>query len=479
MKIKKKLTESKEIKKLVEADGDDGELEAEGGLDNVDIQSDSTEEVADAIQQETDGKVSDEEAEQMADELKDVADEVGTDKVAIEADTILAKNRIVAVLDEALQEAKDNMENGEGDNSSNVCIEGLPGSGKTSIIKAWARARGIHLVRVNCTDPKLETAVNGMWLRDANNPDRIKQIRSDLLADLINPDYKGRCVLFVDEFNRQTNMGFRRVFLSLFADKENADGSLQLGDNLLFSIIAINPFVPSFHDTGVTRLIGAEKSRFLHHIKGYDSNEDDALNYFLTKRTKKLLELGVAVPDSEVAEKIGKSGPLKELTDADMKKIERQLKICDIATFIIQHDDFKFDGRNEEKRIYDTDQVALNSRMLDDMIVACGGDKNRILNYLNSSSNFLDTTTDMLIRVVNDYFLDLPALLEEVGINKPANNGNGDNSTDAGTADNTQADATNPDAEEDDFFVQQGNTGKVSASPSEAADRINSAFDNF
>jgi hypothetical protein len=68
--------------------------------------------------------------------------------------------------------------------------------------------------------------------------------------------------------------------MSLFNEKRNASGSLDFRKNLLFSVVCINPFGPQFHDQGVSELNPAEKNRFLIKRKNYDSNTDDAKNYW-------------------------------------------------------------------------------------------------------------------------------------------------------------------------------------------------------
>ena len=481
MKIRKtKLVESK----LNEAEDDDLEL------NDINPQEDPNGKIADAIQNEveaaTDGevKLSDEQAAQAAEDTKEAAKELGTDKVEVVSE--MTVNRLTKALDRSLAIARENLRRGETENA-NLLVEGLPGSGKTSIIKAWARANQIVLVPVNCTDPKLEVAVNGMWLRDANNPDQIKQIRSNMLGKLVNEntEYAGRCVLFVDEYNRQPNMAFRRVFLSLFADKENGDGTIKLDKNLLFSVVAINPFGPDYNDKGVSPLIGPEKSRFMSKVRGYDSNTEDSLDFYQKRINNKLAALGVAVPGSKQAKLIGKSGPFKDISDPQVQKdINSEIKINHLAEYILSNLDFTFDGRDPETQneLFDEDKTPLDSRMLASLIIGSRGDVDAFKDLVQSA-DLLDGTEKMLLDCLNGYVIDIAAERKKYGLDGTgASEASGDEGEGEGEgsegADGAEGSAGAED--DDDLFVSQGNSGgKQSIMPNETEQRINDVFDNL
>lgn len=171
---------------------------------------------------------------------------------------------------------------------ANVLVEGLPGSGKTAIVEAWCKMNGLTLVALNATDPKIESAINGIPLRNMSVEDSTELTYAYAVDDrnlglLINekhPELEGKCVLFVDELNRQKTEQLRRPFMSLFNEKRNASGSLDFAKNLLFCVVAINPFGNDFHDKGVSELNAAEKDRFARQQYSFDSNIDDALQFW-------------------------------------------------------------------------------------------------------------------------------------------------------------------------------------------------------
>ena len=60
----------------------------------------------------------------------------------------------------ALKIAKRNARRHSSDNP-NILVDGLPGSGKTAIVRDWARARGCNLVYVNAKNKDLDAFLNG------------------------------------------------------------------------------------------------------------------------------------------------------------------------------------------------------------------------------------------------------------------------------------------------------------------------------
>jgi MoxR-like ATPase len=105
----------------------------------------------------------------------------------------------------------------------------------------------------------------------------------EIFNDLLDPENEGKCVLFVDELNRQKSPQLRRPFMSLFNEKRNASGSLDFRKNLLFSVVCINPYGVNFHDKGVDELTPAERNRFAFKRTGkhsMDSTPENSLSYF-------------------------------------------------------------------------------------------------------------------------------------------------------------------------------------------------------
>lgn len=141
MKIKKSnvLAESAALHE------DDNEPEVT--MADIDVATASTNELADAVQGEIyansgdEVKISDDQAEEIAAEIKPVIKEVGAEEVVItpeDYDSITVENRLTEALDDSLASARYDLRNANygPTHLHNVLVEGLPGSGKTAIINA-------------------------------------------------------------------------------------------------------------------------------------------------------------------------------------------------------------------------------------------------------------------------------------------------------------------------------------------------------
>ena len=84
--------------------------------------------------------ISDEQAHEIASEIKDTAEEVNAGQTAIvitseDYEDAKIETKLSKVLDKAYATAKEAMNN-KTKNGANVLIEGLPGSGKTAIVES-------------------------------------------------------------------------------------------------------------------------------------------------------------------------------------------------------------------------------------------------------------------------------------------------------------------------------------------------------
>ena len=428
MKIKKLF----ESKNLVEAE--------------IDPMTASTTEIAGEIKKEvtaeTEGEkaITDKDADAIAKQTSDVADEVNAGYVAFNltdddwSDATIT-NKVYRKLDKAYNNALANMEMGIRA-GSNVLINGLPGSGKTAIVEAWAGMKGLRLVSLNATDAKSDAAINGMPMRDPEKPDELIYLfNNKKLGDLLNPKYEKKCVIFVDELNRQKTAQLRRPLMSLFNEKRNADGSKDFSKNLLFSIVCINPADGDgyqFHDEGLVDLGGAEINRFPFQVKQFDSTIPDALSFFKWYRQTELLKLGIIMPGSKASENHdGWVGPTKELSATDLVKAKKTIKVCDLAIYILNHVsksketevfsqrkdiDYEFkEGKKNavsSRSLFDGLWDAANNTPIDKSIVA------EFLDWVDEDSDHSSAKIKMFHDILDDYVMDVKGLYADYNIDK-------------------------------------------------------------
>ncbi len=467
-------------------------LEAED-LASVDPRTDSVADLADAINDTitelSDGEreLSAETATEVAQITKDIALKVDASNIAFvidekDYDDTKAAGLLTKTLDRAYATAKMIMKDGSK-NGANVLIEGLPGAGKTAIVESWCKENGLILVAINATDPKIETAINGMPLRDTTKPDENNVVYSyakEKFAPLLDPANAGKCVLFVDEFNRQKTVQLRRPFMSLYNEKRNADGTLDFRKTLLFSVVCINPFGPQYHDQGVGEMYPAEVNRFLFKRmgeKGFDSTTEEAINFWKASTANTLLkQLGIVSPGSVASKNHGGFvGPTRDLTADELELAQRTIRVYTLAMQILTHPEFSFSTRQDAENIYRQKADYLTSRVLTDALNYSQGDVKEFLEWVDEYGNFTTETTEMFHNILDSYIMDVNALYKRYNLVPTASNGS------VSVADDAVDNLTAADEEDDDdlFGTPAATGGKTAKGAATTEQEINDILDKW
>lgn len=468
-------------------------LEAED-LASTDPRTDSVADLADAINDEitelSDGEreLPDETAAEVAKITKDIALQVDASNIAFVIDDndyndTKIENFLSKTLDRAYRTAKRTFKDG-GKNGANVLIEGLPGAGKTAIVESWCRENGLILVAINATDPKIETAINGMPLRDTTKADENAVTYAyvkEKFAPMLDPANEGKCVLFVDEFNRQKTVQLRRPFMSLYNEKRNADGSLDFRKTLLFSVVCINPFGPQYHDQGVGEMYPAELDRFIYKRmgdKGFDSSTEESIKYWTGSTMNKLLKLGIISPGSQASKNHGGFvGPTRDLTTDELDFAQRTVRIYTLAMQILTHPEFSFSTRDDAENIYRQKAGYLTSRGLTDALHDSEGNVKTFLEWVDEYSNLTAETIAMFHTILDSYIMDVNALYKRYNLvaNAPASS-----ATTPATSAAGDSVAADEDSEDDDLFVSSAPAGgKTSKNAATTEQEINDILDKW
>lgn len=466
-------------------------LEAED-LASVDPQSANVDELADAINDEitelSDGEreLSDETAADVAKITKDIALQVDASQIAfvIEGDDYndtKIENFLSKTLDRAYANAKRTFKKG-GKNGSNVLIEGLPGAGKTAIVESWCKENGLILVAINATDPKIETAINGMPLRDTTKADENAVTYAyvkEKFAPMLDPKNEAKCVLFVDEFNRQKTVQLRRPFMSLYNEKRNADGSLDFRKTLLFSVVCINPFGPQYHDQGVGEMYPAELNRFIYKRmgdQGFDSNEEEAVKFWTGSTINSLLNLGIISPGSQASKNHGGFvGPTRSLTADELEIAQSIIRIYTLAMQILTHPEFSFSKRADAENIYRQKADYLTSRGLTDALYDSDGDVKVFLEWVDEYSNLTSEAKETFHTILDSYIMDVNALYKRYNLVPNTATGGVSAANDAPSA----TSAAVEDDEDDDLFGTPTAGGKTAKSAATTEQEINDILDKW
>ena len=173
------------------------------------------------------------------DEVEVLEEDVTIDQAAREANAEVEdssnKNQIWDALDKALKRAR-RVQGQKGADFPNILLSGDAGSGKSAIVRQWAKANNINLVYkdIKTITP---TDLGGLKMRDVEDPDYAKRVGS---KEFIQALSKPNSVLFLDEYNR-AKTEVRGTLLTLVNEHmvwdPKAEGEEAFLPNFLFTII--------------------------------------------------------------------------------------------------------------------------------------------------------------------------------------------------------------------------------------------------
>lgn len=435
----------------------------------INPQEDSVAEITDAVQDAADDELSSKAATEVAAEIKDAGNTLGADTAVIanEEDPLEMQNRLTEALERAFK-ANKRFNRQHIKEVANVLVSGLPGSSKTASVYNWAAFKSlqlknlggepINITYINAKNNDLEAFINGYTVQDPEDKLIVTQAVSRNLDGLDRPN----SILFLDEYNRQTKQQIRASLLTLINEHyvvgKDKDGKHYF-PNFLFTVAAINPPVPE--DEGAAALNDAEKSRFLYKVKDFDSDPAVTASYL-----KQAYE-----------QKINKLLQQADLSDPEVQEdLETYLRILDLGTFIVGHEDFKYDTTKELRDLYNKDRTMLNQRTLTAALAATGGFIDELRSYIKNDSDYLDKNIENLENILDDYSdPTFDQLLAKYNI-KDAKLGN---NTELNTSTTTEAEPGEEDEKEDDEeFFSNASSNATNAGKTLTAQQVDTIVRN-
>ncbi|MGM9544670.1 MAG: type II toxin-antitoxin system death-on-curing family toxin [Romboutsia timonensis] len=194
--------------------------------------------------------------------------------------------QIESALDRALKVAKRANRRGQRGDYPNVLLVGEAGTGKSSIVRQWARDNGIALMEVRAAG--MDATDIGGAIAPNKEGDTVVRLASTEFDKLDRPN----SVLFLDEYNRaprEVRTNLLELVNSHVIPDAREEGDQRFLPNFLFTVAAINPPNNRYN---TDEMDDAERSRFRTINITFDPNY---LNNFLGKRYDRL----AADPDND------------------------------------------------------------------------------------------------------------------------------------------------------------------------------------
>ncbi len=283
--------------------------------------------------------------------------------------TTESKGQIERILDEALDYNQEQHDLG-GRDFQNILFIGEAGTGKSSIIRSWAKKNGINLYEVRAAGMD-DTDLGGAITPSGDTKTVVRLASTEF--DVLN---RPNSVLFLDEYNRAPK-SVRTQLLELVNSHVVPDprepGGQRYLENFLFTVAAINP-PTSTYDTDVMDV--AERTRFR--------------NIDVVPEPKTVLNYLV---------KTFQNAADKATTPERKKRAEGRIKL---AKALLTNRDFEFDNKEDIERVMDEGNgLPLNYRTLTAVLTNSDGTKEDFLNKWNEFTNNLKKK--MVERILSNY----------------------------------------------------------------------------
>ena len=332
--------------------------------------------------------------EELPEEEQDVVEQILS--VVDDITPVPNPNDITDALDKSLQIALDALDTGRetAGTAANILLVGGAGTGKSSIVRQWAKHRNINLIAKNASSFDKADMGGGVA---AEVDDSGKRLNS--MTRLTNKEFDSLMqpgsVLFLDELNR-ADPEVVGSLLTLILDHQVPDnyseGGMKHLNGFLFTVAAINPADDDAY-AGTTEFDNALLDRFRQipvfaDVPQYKRHLLDELNQNL-EIYKKKAEKNPSRYNSKVVETMGKIG---------------------LAEKILSSPHFDFDSITDEQEAHATrrdgkesilQNKILSPRGFSALIRACDGTKEDFLRLWNDYCNI--NKKDIIEQILTSY----------------------------------------------------------------------------